>query len=189
MWKNRWSESKLGCHLDQLISRIQDCIRDLVTWMIHNKLQRNDDETELMLVTPKMFHNHPSTPPSMQINQVDISFSPCVRSFSVVLDQTLSFKQQVLNICRVAYPELRRISTIRHYLSVDTTKTLICAFVLSRIDYCNFLLAGIPHYRLERLKKKKTLRITLHVLSSNLQSIATFPLFFAHCTGFPSPRE
>ena len=105
--------------------------------MIHNKLQLNDDKTELMFATPKKFNSHLSLPPSMQNNQVDISSSPSVRSHSVVLDQTLSFKQHVLNICRLAYLELRRISTIRHYLSVDATKTLICAFVLSRIDYCN----------------------------------------------------
>ena len=107
-----------------------------------------------MLATPKKFHNHPSLPPPMRINQVDISFSPSVRSLGVALDQTLSFKQHVLSICRVAYLELRRISTICHYLSVDATKTLICAFVLSRIEYCNFLLAGIPKYLLDRLKKK-----------------------------------
>ena len=89
-----------------------------------------------MLATPKRFHNHPSLPP-MQISQVDISFSPSVRSLGVVFDQTLSFKQHVLNICRLAYLELRRNSTIHRYLSVDATKTLICAFVLSRIDYCN----------------------------------------------------
>ena len=84
------------------------------------------------------------------------------------------------------YLELRRISTTRHYLSVDASKTLICAFVLSRIDDCNALLAGIPTYLLDRLQQ---IGITLHVLSSNLQSIAMFPLFFAQCTGFQSPRE
>ena len=108
--------------------------------MIHNKLQLSDDKMELMLATPKKFHNHPSLLPSRQINRVDISFSPSVRSFCVVLNQTLSFKQHVLNICRVAYLELRRISTICHYLSADATRTLICAFVLSRIDYCNLFL-------------------------------------------------
>ena len=111
--------------------------------MIHNKLELNDVKTVLMLATLKKFHKHPSLPPSMQCSQVDISFSPSVRSTGVVLDQTLSFKQHVLNICRVLYQELRRINTIRHYLFVDATKTLISAFVLSRFDYCNSLLPGI----------------------------------------------
>ena len=78
--------------LDQLISKIQDCITDLKTRMIHNKLQLNDYKTELMLATSEKFHNHPSLPPSMQVNQVDISFSPSARIFDVVLDKALSFK-------------------------------------------------------------------------------------------------
>ena len=40
-----------------------------------------------------------------------------------------------------------------HYLSEDTSKTLISAFVLSRIDYCNFLLAGCPKQLIHKLQK------------------------------------
>ena len=84
-----------------------------------------------------------------------ISFSPSVHSLVVALDQTLYFKRYVLNIFKVAYLRLRRISTIRHYLFVDTTKTLIGALVLSRIDYCKSLLAEIIEYLLDRLKRKR----------------------------------
>ena len=181
MWENRWSESKLGCHLDQLISRIQDCITDLKTWMIHNKLQLNDDKTELMLTTPKKFHIYPSLPPSMQINRVNICFSPSVHSLGVILDQTLSFKQHVLSSCTVSYLELRRISTIRHYLSVDAAKTLICSLKTRLLWFFSCWNPKVP-----ARQTPPKFRITLHVLSANLQSI---PLFFAHCTGFPPPRE
>ena len=47
---------------------------------------------------------------------------------------------------------MRRISSIRHLLTADATKTLICAFVLTRIDYCNSLLAGVPNYLTHRLQ-------------------------------------
>ena len=66
--------------------------------MIYYKLQLNDNETEVMLAAPKMFHNHPSLPPSVQINQVDISLSLSVCSLGVVLDQTSSFERLVLSI-------------------------------------------------------------------------------------------
>ena len=39
-----------------------------------------------------------------------------------------------MNICRVAYLELRRINSIRNLLSVDTVKTLVCSLVLSRLE-------------------------------------------------------
>ena len=57
------------------------------------------------------------------------------------------------NICRSAHSELRRISTIRHLLSADSTKTLVSALVLSRLDYCNSLLSGCPKHLLETLQK------------------------------------
>ena len=64
----------------------------------------------------------------------------------------MSVELHTKNVCRSAYFELRRISTIRHLLSADSTKTLVSAFVLSRLDYCNSLLSGCPKH-LEKLQK------------------------------------
>ena len=136
--------------IDSLISQAQDCIADLKNWMTTNKLQLNDDKTELMFVTKS---NHPDLPSAVTINDCSVSISTSVRSLGVILDQSLSFEKQVSNICKIAYLELRRISSVRHLLSTDATKTLICAFVLSRIDYCNSLLAGLPKYLIERLQR------------------------------------
>ena len=38
------------------------------------------------------------------------------------------------NVCRSAYSELRRIGTIRHLLSVDSTKTLVSTFVPKHLE-------------------------------------------------------
>eukprot|EP00745_Piridium_sociabile_P025209 TRINITY_DN39921_c0_g1_i13.p1 TRINITY_DN39921_c0_g1~~TRINITY_DN39921_c0_g1_i13.p1 ORF type:complete len:259 (-),score=29.46 TRINITY_DN39921_c0_g1_i13:146-922(-) len=106
-----------------------------------------------MLLVPSKLQNHPSLPSSICINGTDISFTPLVRNLGVMFDSTLSFKQQVSNVCKAAYIQLRNISLIRHYLSVDATKTLVCSLVLSRLDYCNSLLAGAPKYLIERMQK------------------------------------
>ena len=65
----------------------------------------------------------------------------------------LTMTAHVVNQIRTANFELRRIDSIRHYLSVEATKTLVSAFVLSRLDYCNSLLFGCPQYLLNRLRK------------------------------------
>ena len=84
----------------------------------------------------------------------DIKFANTVHNLGVCLDPTLSFQQQISSVCRICYLELRRISAIRHYLSEDVTpKNLLCVFFLSRLDYCNSLLAGCPKYRLSKLQK------------------------------------
>ena len=47
-------------------------------------------------------------------------------------------KDHISFICKTAFPEIRRVSTIRHHLTDDVTKTLV-SLVLSRIEYCNSL--------------------------------------------------
>ena len=74
-------------------------------------------------------------------------------NLGVTLDQNLSFQQHVSRTCQICYFELRRINSIRHYMSQDALKTLISAFVLSRIDYCNPLLAGCPKQLIHKLQK------------------------------------
>ena len=61
--------------------------------------------------------------------------------------------QHVLNICRSAYIELRQIGSIRHLLTAQATQALVYAFILSRLDYCNCLLAGCPQFLIDRLQK------------------------------------
>ena len=86
----------------------------------------------------------------------------------------LTITALVVNLIRTANFELRRINSIRHYLSVQATKTLVSAFVLSRLDFCNSFLSGCPQYlhRLQKvqnnaacliLKAPKTDHITLHL--------------------------
>ena len=62
-------------------------------------------------------------------------------------------EKHVTNVCRSAYVEIRRISNIRHYLTTDATKTRVCAFVLSKLDYCNSLLSSCPNQQLNKLQK------------------------------------
>ena len=62
-------------------------------------------------------------------------------------------KQQVSKICQSAYLELRRISSTRHVLIFDATKTLVTSLVLSRLDYCNSLLSGVSQQLIDKLQK------------------------------------
>ena len=52
-----------------------------------------------------------------------------------------------------AFRALYNIRQIRKFLTVQSTKTLIHAFVTSHLDYCNALLFGLPKYQLDRLQK------------------------------------
>ena len=53
--------------------------------------------------------------------------------------------ENVSNIARICSFEQRRLATICRFLTSTVTATLVSAFVLSRIDYCNSLLFGSTH--------------------------------------------
>ena len=59
----------------------------------------------------------------------------------------------VNNTCSNALYYLYNIRKIRKYFSRQSTETLIRAFVLSRVDYCNILLYGLPAYKLTELQR------------------------------------
>ena len=62
-------------------------------------------------------------------------------------------KEHINFICKTAFLELRRISTIRHYLTGDVTKTLTVSLVLSCIDYSNSLMVGLPQSLVGKLQR------------------------------------
>ena len=70
-----------------------------------------------------------------------------------------------MNTCRSAFLELRRISLIRKYLTVDAAKTIVCSLVLSRLDYCNSILSGSPKCLIQKLQRVQNTaaRITLRM--------------------------
>ena len=80
-------------------------------------------------------------------------FVSSVKNLGVTLDCNLKMTPHVLNIFRSAYTQLRQIGSICHLLTAQVTQTLVCAFILSHLDYCNCVLAGCPQFLIDRLQK------------------------------------
>ena len=79
--------------------------------------------------------------------------------------------EHVCTIVRKCYFELRRLASIRRFLTSTATVTLVSAFVLSRIDYCNSLLFGSTHdvtYHLQHIQNYAACAILHPPRSSNI---------------------
>ena len=102
----------------------------------------NDNKTELMLVTSKRTKHLHSLRTSITIGNAQIPFKMSVKNLGFTLDCRLTMNAHVSNIARTCYFELRHLAFICRFLTSIATATLVSAFVLSRIDYCNSLLFG-----------------------------------------------
>ena len=156
---------------------MQSCISDVIAWATANMLKLNDSKTELMLVTSKRSKHLHNLPTSITIGNAQIPFKQSVKNLCFTLDCHLTMNAHVSNIARTCYFELRRLASIRRFLTSTATATLVSAFVLSRIDYCNSLLFGSTHdvtshlQRIQNYAARVILRlpmsssITIHLIS------------------------
>ena len=51
-----------------------------------------------------------------------------------------------------SYYQLKQLRPVARSLSVEAAKTLVQAFVSSRLDYCNAILHGLPEKLMRRLQ-------------------------------------
>ena len=149
-----------------LTKELNACTDDIKTWMTENQLKLNDDKTEALLF-PFSYSLKPSTVPSLTRLLLALTISPSL-NLSGTLDSfltQLSMKKHVIKICQTAYFELKRISSIRRFLTEDATKTLVTSYILSRLDYCNCLLMGTPNSVIEPLQKIQNFAARLVLLA------------------------
>ena len=109
-------------------------------------LKLNDNIAELTLVTSKRSKHLHNLPTSITIGNAQVPFKQSVKNLGFTLDCHLTMNAHVSNIARTCYFELRRLASIRRFQTSTAAATLVSAFVLSRIDYCNSLLFGSTHY-------------------------------------------
>ena len=145
---------------------METCLSDIQTWMLEKKLKLNNDETDAFLLRSSSKSLSVGKPSTIFVCGREIPFSSSARNLGFYIRDDITVELHIKNVCRSAYSELRRISTIQHLLSADSTKTLVSAFVLSRLDYCNSLLSGCPKHLLEKLKKSLKFSSKTHSKSS-----------------------
>ena len=102
-----------------------------------------------------------------------------MKNLGFTLDCHLTFNAHVSNIARTCYFELHRLASIRRFLTSTATSTLVSAFVLSRIDYCNSLLFGSTHDVTSHLQRIQNYAARV-ILRLPLSSSITIPLKSLH---------
>ncbi|XP_051747779.1 uncharacterized protein LOC127511161 [Ctenopharyngodon idella] len=111
------------------------------SYLSDHHLQLNLAKTELLVVgaNPTLHHDL-----SIQLGSSTITPSRTARNLGVVMDDCLSFTDHITTTARSCRFALYNIRKIRPFLSEHSTQILVQALVLSRLDYCNALLAGLP---------------------------------------------
>ena len=160
-------------NISELLHSMQSCIGDVKAWATANMLKLNDNKTELKLVTSKRTKRLHSLPTSITMGNAQISFKHSVKNLGFTLGCHLTMNAHVTNIALTYYFELRRLASIRRFLTSTATATLVSAFILSRIDYCNALLCGSTHDVTSHLQRTQSYAARVILRLSKSSSITT----------------
>ncbi len=78
--------------------------------------------------------------------------SALVRNLGVISDDQLTLKEHIAKTARSCRFALHNIRKIRPFLSEHAAQLLVQVLVISRLDYCNALLAGLPSNTIKPLQ-------------------------------------
>ena len=81
----------------------------------------------------------------------DIS-RPSTRPRCLPADSNMLMRSHVTRLVCTCFGILQQIRSIRRSVPQSTLSTLISSFVVSKLDYCNVALAGLPSCDLDRLQ-------------------------------------
>ena len=115
--------------ISELLHSMQSCICDFKAWATSNMPKLNDNKTELTLVTSKRTKHPHNLSTSITMGNSQVPFKQSVENLGLTLDCHLTMTAYVTNVARSCYFELRRLASIRRFLTSTATATLVSAFV------------------------------------------------------------
>ena len=92
-----------------------------------NKLKLNEDKTDSMLIS---HFSHDAPRVSINMSGSIIEASDNIKNLGVVFDCDMSMSPQIRTLCRSLYFQIRKIGSIRDYLTENVTQKLVTSLVL-----------------------------------------------------------
>ena len=133
------------------LTALQTCIEDVMQWNTQNMPRRNAEKTEVILFTSR-FTKTPNIE-KLFFDSTVIELTEKVRDLGVILHKNLTPTYHINETYRKATNAIRSIGRIRKYLTNKNLKLLVNALVISRLDYCNSILYGLPKRELDKLQR------------------------------------
>jgi len=133
------------------VDQLSQCVANVSAWLSSSRLRLSPLQTLVIWLGRK----HQVTKVSVDcvpILSTTVPTVESVRDLGLVLDSQLTTCAHVNSVCRSAYYQLRQLRPVVCSLSADAARTVVQAFVSSRLDYCNSAMYGAADGLIRRLQ-------------------------------------
>src|SRR6218665_3304432 len=131
--------------------RMELGVERIAEWMRSNRLRLIPEKTDFLWCAIRRRCIHLDTG-ELSVCGALIRPSTSVRDLGVLLESHLSMRRHVAWTVGCCFPQLRLIRSCIKSLLLGAAKAAVAAFVTSRVDRCNSLLAGAPACLLDGLQ-------------------------------------
>ena len=128
-------------------SKIFSLFTDIKSWMATHSLKLNTSKSLFLPISKTETVTEP-----LELGDTALEPMRSVRNLGVIFNNRLDMSDQVMAIRKSSFYHLRRITSIRDFVTQDQFASLVHAFISSRLDYCNSLLFGTPSYSIHKLQ-------------------------------------
>ena len=111
----------------------------------------NADKTEFIMIGSKVQLAKCITN-SININGTNVQKSEVIKYLGVWLDQNLTLSEHVNRKCQNVMMNLLKIKQLRRVVTEEAAHILVRGLVISHLDYCNSMFAGLPTCRINLLQ-------------------------------------
>ena len=126
-------------------------MQEIEIWMRTNLLKLNDERTEFMIIgTRQQLHKVGKL--MIEVGQDTIVNTPSAKNLGFHYHEEFKNTTHVNKLCCGLMVTIKKTAKVRHNIDKDTTKSLMQALMLSKLDYCNSLLLGLNQYIITKLQ-------------------------------------
>lgn len=131
--------------------KMEGCLNEVRNWMLINKLKLNDSKTEVLHFSSKF--RSCSLLSGITIGSEVVHPASFAKTLGVTLDPHLGLDKHLMTLSRSSIASLQYIGRLRRYLDNKSCERLVHAFIISKIDYCNSILQGLPKQKLDYVQR------------------------------------
>ena len=148
------------------MKNLEHCYRDIKLWKMAKRLKLNDEKTEVLLRGPSSLQKAALVEHNL-VGESQIDLSASVRDLGLVIDANLDMTAHISCVIKSCYCHLRSLGKLRLFVTQDAANNTAVSLIMSRLDYCNSTLWGLPSNQLIRLQKihKTAVRIVTRTKS------------------------
>ena len=138
-----------------LVEKMNHDLNSIARFSNNNFLQLNSNKSTYIIIGSTINLNKLSKVqiPPISINNKLITRNSQVRNLGVIFDETLNFDKHVNTTISKAFFKLKQVYRFKNFLSMESKKNIVEAYILAHFNYCDVILSNISKRLSNKIQK------------------------------------